>query len=144
MYAGRDLGRRDCHQMQKWGASEGSVSKVLLGVNRNTRKDVGRQTGCPVRVQHGSPPKANLGTASREFRWREDQRRSVAAGGGDPEAPGCPAAEQTVWEAGLRKEPYQLRGTQSRASLALHEMTLSGSTWATVDTGLAARLVVDP
>ena len=50
MCAGRDLGERDSHQMQKWGVSEGSVSKVLLGVNRKNRKDVGRQTGCPVRV----------------------------------------------------------------------------------------------
>ena len=89
MCAGRDLGERDSHQMQKWGASEGSVSKVLLGVNRNSRKDGGRQTGCPVRVLRGSPTKANLGTASRGFRWREDQRRNLAAGGGDPKAPGC-------------------------------------------------------
>ena len=144
MCAGRDLGEQHFHQMQKWGASEGSVSKVLLGVNRNNREDIGRHTVCPVQVLRRSPPKANLGNPSREFRWREDQRRSVAAGGGDPEAPGCPAAELTVWEAGLRKEPYQLRGTQSRASLAQLEMTLSGSTWATVHTGLAAPLVVDP
>jgi len=89
MCAGRDLGERDSHQMQKREASEGSVSKVLLGVNRNSRKDGGRQTGCPVRVLRGSPTKANLGTASRGFRWREDQRRNLAAGGGDPKAPGC-------------------------------------------------------
>ena len=74
MCAGRDLGERDSHQMQQWEASEGSVSKVLLGVNRNNRKDVGRQTGCPVRVLRGSPTKANLGTASRGLGWREDQR----------------------------------------------------------------------
>ncbi len=74
MCAGRDLGERDSHQMQKWGASEGSVSKVLLGVNRNNRKDVGRQTGCPVRVLRGSPTTAHLGTASRGFGWCEDQR----------------------------------------------------------------------
>ena len=77
MCAGRDLGERDSHQMQKWGASEGSVSKVLLAVNRNNRKDVGRQTGCPVRVLRGSPAKANLGTASRGFGWREDQLLSL-------------------------------------------------------------------
>ena len=41
MCAGMDLGGRDPHQMQKWGASGGSVSKVLLGVNRNNRKDDG-------------------------------------------------------------------------------------------------------
>ena len=41
MCAGRDLGERDSHQMHKWGASEGSVSKVLLGVNRNNRKELG-------------------------------------------------------------------------------------------------------
>ena len=79
MCAGRDLGERDSHQMQKWRVSEGSVSKALLGVNRNSRKDVGRQTGCPVRVLRGSPTKANLGTASRGFRWREDQRQPSGA-----------------------------------------------------------------
>ncbi len=79
MYAGRDLGKRDSHQMQEWGASEGSVSKVLLGVNRNNRKDIGRQTGCPVRVLRGSPTTAHLGTASRGCRWREDQRQPSGA-----------------------------------------------------------------
>jgi len=79
MCAGRDLGERDSHQMQKREASEGSVSKALLGVNRKNRKDVGRQTGCPVRVLRGSPTKANLGTASRGFRWREDQRQPSGA-----------------------------------------------------------------
>jgi hypothetical protein len=44
MCAGRDLGERDSHQMQQWEASEGSVSKVLLGVNRNNRK--GSPSGC--------------------------------------------------------------------------------------------------
>jgi hypothetical protein len=64
MCAGRDLGERDSHQMQQWAASERSVSKVLLSVNRNNRKNVGRQTGCPVRVLRGSPSRANwaLGT----------------------------------------------------------------------------------
>jgi hypothetical protein len=45
-----DLGERDSHQTQEWGASEGSVSKVLLGVNRNNRMDAGHQTVRPVRV----------------------------------------------------------------------------------------------
>ena len=44
MCAGRDLGERDSHHMQQWEASEGSVSKVLLGVNRNNRK--GSPSGC--------------------------------------------------------------------------------------------------
>jgi len=44
MCAGRDLGERDSHHMQKWGTSERSVSKVLLGVNRNNRK--GGPSGC--------------------------------------------------------------------------------------------------
>ena len=59
MCAGRDLGERDPHHMQELGASEGTVSKVLLSVNRNNRKDVRRQTGCPVRVLRGSPSRAN-------------------------------------------------------------------------------------
>ena len=78
MCAGRDVGERDSHQMQEWEASEGSVSKLLLGVNRNNRKDGGRQTGCSVRVLRGSPTKANLGTGSRGFRRPEDQRRRLA------------------------------------------------------------------
>jgi hypothetical protein len=44
MCAGRDLGERDSHHMQEWRASEGSVSKVLLRVNRNSRK--GSPPGC--------------------------------------------------------------------------------------------------
>ena len=78
MCAGRDLGERDSHHMQQWGASEGSVSKVLPGVNRNNRnnrnnrKDVGRQTGCPVRVLLGSPSRANWALDGKDFSGVKD------------------------------------------------------------------------
>lgn len=75
MCAGRDLGERDSHQMQKREASEGSVSKVLLGVNRNSRKDVGRQTGCPVRVLRGSQ-----GRARTENHWATCNSPNVSGG----------------------------------------------------------------
>ena len=74
MCAGMELGERDSHQTQKWGASEGSVSKVLLGVNRNNRKDVGRQAGCSVRVLRASPTRANLSTGRKRCHSPDERR----------------------------------------------------------------------